>query len=147
MDRVFLGRAEPAYRVSLSNNFEYKGFNLSVLINSIQGGKDGYLRNNNPSYFRDDNSIRINYIQGIDFWSPTNPTGKYPRNISGSRAKIEPNMYQSRSFIRLQDISLSYNLGNLLKSTKAQSINLYISVKTFILGLSGKDGTQITDCP
>lgn len=129
MDRVFLGRAEPAYRVSLSNNFEYKGFNLSVLINSIQGGKDGYLRNNNPSYFRDDNSIRVNYIQGIDFWSPTNPTGKYPRNISGSRAKIEPNMYQSRSFIRLQDISLSYNLGNLLKSTKAQSINLYISGK------------------
>lgn len=128
-DRIFLGRTEPAYRFSISNSVEYKGFTLSVLINSVQGGKDGYLRNNNPSYFRDDNSIRVNYLQGIDFWSPTNPTGKYPRNISGSRAKIEPNMFQSRSFIRLQDVSLSYNLGNLLKSTKAQSINLYISGK------------------
>jgi hypothetical protein len=129
LDRVFLGRAEAAYRFSVSNSVEYKGLTLSVLINSVQGGKDGYLANNNPSYFREDNSIRINYLQGIDFWSPTNPTGKYPRNISGSRAKIEPEMYQSRSFIRLQDVSLAYNLGNLFKSAKAQSINLYVSAK------------------
>jgi hypothetical protein len=38
-------------------------------------------------------------------------------------------MYQSRSFIRLQDVSLAYNLGNLFKSAKAQSINLYVSAK------------------
>lgn len=129
LDRVFLGRAEAAYRFSINNSFEYKGLTLSVLINSVQGGNDGYLANNNPSYFREDNSIRINYLQAIDFWSPTNPNGKYPRNISGSRAKIEPEMYQSRSFIRLQDISIAYNLGNLLKSTKAESINLYVSAK------------------
>ena len=128
-DRIFLGREDPAYRASLSNTFEYKGFTLSVLINSIQGGKDGYLANNNPSYFREDNSIRNNILQGINLWSPSNPTGTYPRNISGSRAKIEPNMYQSRSFIRLQDVSLSYNLGNLFNSTKAKSFNLYMSGK------------------
>jgi TonB-dependent starch-binding outer membrane protein SusC len=128
-DRIFLGRTEPAYRFSISNSFEYKGVTLSVLINSVQGGKDGFLGNNNPMYFREDNSIRANYLQGIDFWSPVNPTGKYPRNISGSHAKIEPNMYQSRSFIRLQDVSLSYNLGNLIKSAKAKSINLYVSGK------------------
>lgn len=129
MDRVFLGKSEAAYRFSITNRAEYKGFTLSVLINSVQGGNDGYLANNTPLYFREDNSIRNNYLQAIDFWSPSNPNGKYPRNISGSRAKIEPNMYQSRSFIRLQDISLSYNLGNLFKSNKAQSINLYVSGK------------------
>jgi len=129
VDRIFLGKEDPAYRVSLSNSFDYKGFTLNVLVNSVQGGNDGYLANNNPSYFREDNSIRINYLQGIDFWSPSNPGGRYPRNISGSRAKIEPNMYQSRSFVRLQDVSLSYNLGNLLKSNKTKSFTLYVSGK------------------
>jgi TonB-dependent starch-binding outer membrane protein SusC len=128
-DRVFLGKADPAYRTSLINSFEFKGLTLSVLLNSVQGGSDGYLANNNPSYFREDNSIRNNYLQAIDFWSPNNPTGKYPRNISGSRPKIEPNMYQSRSFIRLQDVSLSYNLANLINLNKIKNFNLYVSAK------------------
>src|SRR5690606_22719724 len=93
-DRIFLGRQEPAYRVSLFQTFGYKGFSLTVFLNSVQGGKDGFLGNNNPSFFREDNTIRVNNLQGIDFWSPSNPGGKYPRNISGSRAKIEPNMWQ-----------------------------------------------------
>ncbi|MBS0031014.1 SusC/RagA family TonB-linked outer membrane protein [Chitinophaga sp. 22321] len=129
-DRVFLGRQEPAYRVSLFQNFSYKAFTVSLFLNSVQGGRNGYLGNNNPSFFREDNSIRVNNLQGIDFWSPGNPTGKYPRNISGSRAKIEPSMYQDRSFVRLQDVSISYNLAtSLLKKFKAQSINLYVSGK------------------
>lgn len=128
-DRVFLGRKEPAYRMSLFQTFNWKAFTLSLFVNSVQGGKDGYLGNNNPSFFREDNSIRVNNLQGIDFWSPSNPNGKYPRNISGSRAKIEPNMYQDRSFVRLQDVSLSYDLAGLLKKFKAQSVNLYVSGK------------------
>ncbi len=129
-DRVFLGRAEPAYRMSLLNTFEYKGLQLTVFLNSVQGGNEGFLGNNNPAYYREDNSIRINYLHGMDFWSPNNPNGKYPRNISGSRAKIEPNMYADRSFVRLQDVSLSYNFTTgIVKKLKAQSINLYVSGK------------------
>lgn len=131
-DRVFLGRKEPAYQISLFNTFSWKNLALSVFINSIQGGKDGYLGNNNPSYFRDDNFIRNNYPVQTNFWSPANPSGKYPRNISGSRAKIEPNMWQDRSFIRLQDISLSYNLVSLVKKVKFQALNVFVSGKNLV---------------
>ncbi len=131
-DRIFLGRAEPAYRMSLLNTFSYKGFNLTVFFNSVQGGKNGFLGNNNPMYFRDDNARRRNDLQSIDYWSPSNPNGKYPRVISGTHAKIEPNMYQNRSFVRLQDISLSYNLTTLLKNTGVQAINLYVSGKNLV---------------
>jgi TonB-dependent starch-binding outer membrane protein SusC len=129
-DRIFIGRREPAYRWSIFNNFQYKGFTLTIFVNSVQGGKNGYLGNNNLAFFREDNSIRINYLQGMDFWSPSNPDGKYAMNISGSRARVEPNIWKDRSFIRLQDISLSYNFANtLLKKVKAQSINLFVSGK------------------
>jgi TonB-dependent starch-binding outer membrane protein SusC len=129
-DRMFLGRVEPAYRFSLFNTLNYKNFALSFFINSIQGGKDGYLGNNARSYFREDNSVRNNEFTATDFWSPRNPNGKYPRNISGSRSSIDPALYESRSFVRLQDVSLSYNLpAKILGKIKAQAINVYVSGK------------------
>ena len=129
-DRMFLGRVEPAYRFSWFNNVSYKNFSLSIFLNSVQGGKDGYLGNNARSYFREDNSVRNNEFTATDFWSPRNPNGKYPRNISGSRSSIDPALYESRSFVRLQDVSLSYQLGQkLLNKIKAQAFNFYVSGK------------------
>jgi hypothetical protein len=43
-DRVFLGRQEPAYRMSLFQTVSYKALTLSIFLNSVQGGKDGFLR-------------------------------------------------------------------------------------------------------
>lgn len=139
-DRVFLGRQEPAYRFSIINSITYKGLTFSFLINSVQGGKDGYLGvnyptsyNNIPMYYREDNTIRWNDFVGIDYWSPRNPDGKYPRNISGNHSKVEPFMYQDRSFIRVQDISLSYNLGSsILKKLNAQNVSIFVSGKNLI---------------
>ncbi len=139
-DRVFLGRREEAYRFSIQNNFNYRGLNFSFLINSVQGGGEGYLGYNAPSlyndipnYYREDNSIRWNDFAGIDYWSPNNPDGKYPRNISGSHSIVEPLMYQDRSFIRLQDISLSYNFANsILENLGFGNFNVFVSGKNLI---------------
>jgi TonB-linked SusC/RagA family outer membrane protein len=128
-DRILLGRREPAYRFSLGNTFAYKGLSLYVFINSVQGGEDGFLGLNNPSFFREDNTIRINSLRGIDYWSPTNPGGKYPRNISGTRAKFEPNYWQDRSFVRLQDVTLSYNFSKFLKKLPVETLSIFLSGK------------------
>jgi TonB-linked SusC/RagA family outer membrane protein len=129
-DRMFLGRQEPAYRMSWYNTLSYKNFSLSFFFNSIQGGKDGYLGDNTREYFREDNSVRNNELNEVDFWSPRNPGGKYPRNISGGRTKVAGNNYESRSFVRLQDVSLSYGLSRkILEKIKAQAINIYVSGK------------------
>ena len=127
-DRTILGRGEPAYRISLLNVWDYKGFSLSVFLNSVQGGKNGYLGANSPNIVRSDNSLRNNYISTIDFWSPANPDAKYAR--SAVAPTITPTLYQDRSFIRLQDISLSYRFsGNWVNKLKLQNINVYVSGK------------------
>jgi TonB-dependent starch-binding outer membrane protein SusC len=131
-DRVFIGDQNPVYRFSWMNTFNYKGFSLMLFINSVQGGKNGYLGNNTRVFFRDDNSIRNNDLIQVDYWSPTNPNGKYPRIISGTNPTIQPQYWESRSFIRLQDASLSYNFGKLIKKAKIQAVNLYISGKNLI---------------
>jgi TonB-linked SusC/RagA family outer membrane protein len=129
-DRTFLGSQDAAYRMSLYNEVSYKNFTLSVFLNSIQSGKNGYMGNEMRLYFRDDNAVRNNELKGVDYWSPRNPNGKFPRIISGSHSSVEPNMWAKKSFIRLQDVSLSYNLGaKILKKIKAQSVNIYVSGK------------------
>lgn len=128
-DRVFRGDRNPAYRFSWMNTFDYKGFSLMVFFNAIQGGKNSYLGNNTRIFFRDDNSIRNNDLIEVDYWSPNNPGGKYPRIISGTNPAIQPQYWESRSFIRLQDLSVSYNLARLVKKTKIQALNLYVSGK------------------
>jgi TonB-dependent starch-binding outer membrane protein SusC len=129
-DRVFLGKQEPAYRFSWYNTVSYKNFSLSVFINSIQGGKDGYLGNNMRIYYRDDNAVRNNELNAVNFWSPRNPSGEYPRIISGSHSTVEPNMYKSRSFVRLQDVSVSYALPQkMLDKIKATGLSIYVSGK------------------
>lgn len=128
-DRVFIGDRNPAYRFSWMNTFDYKGFSLMVFFNAIQGGKNSYLGNNTRIFFRDDNSIRNNDLIEVDYWSPTNPGGKYPRIVSGTNPAIQPQYWESRSFIRLQDLSISYNLGRLIKNAKISALNLYVSGK------------------
>jgi len=125
-DRTILGSGAPSFRVSLLNNFQYKNFTLSVFLNSVQGGKNSYIAGNTPRMIRDDNQIRNNHLSGIDFWTPNNPDGRYPRSILA--ATIQPALYQDRSFIRLQDVSLSYKVPKkVIEKINLQSVNVFIS--------------------
>ena len=129
-DRTFLGALDPAFRASLLNTFTYGQFTFSFFLNSVLGSATRYNGNNIREYFRDDNAIRNNDLRGVDYWSPANPNGKYPRVISGTQSSFRPPLYESRSFVRLQDISLSYALSpSVLKKIKAQNINVYVSGK------------------
>ncbi|MBO9682908.1 MAG: SusC/RagA family TonB-linked outer membrane protein [Flavisolibacter sp.] len=132
-DRVFLGRTDPAYSMSFYNSVSYKGLTLSFMLNSIQSGKDSYLGNNVRLYFRDDNGLRNNDLKGVNYWSPANPTGTQPRIVDGVHSTVEPNVYKKRSFVRLQDASLSYSLpANILTKMKAQAISIYLSGKNLV---------------
>jgi TonB-linked SusC/RagA family outer membrane protein len=133
-DRVFIGTRLPAYSMSLYNSFSFKGLSFSFMLNSIQGGKNGYLGNNAREYFREDNSLRNNELRGVEFWTPANPDAKYPRVTGGTRPLVDnPALWEKRSFVRLQDASLSYSLPtSVLTKIKAHAINIYVSGKNLV---------------
>ena len=133
-DRIILGKKTPAYRFGILNNFRYKSFNLSFFINSIQGGHNGYLQRNSETLVRGDTSARrYNRMsaQAKDYWSPSNPNAHYSRSIqSGS---ISATRYQSRSFVRLQDVSLSYTLPKTwISAMGLEDLNIFFSGKNLI---------------
>lgn len=133
-DRAILGKGDPAYRFGLLNKLSYKNLSFSFFINSVQGGKNGYLQSNSSAIHRGDaNNRRWNRPaeMAADYWSPNNPNATY--SLATSSGTIVPTLYQDRSFIRLQDVNLSYNLPKkLLNPIGIESLDLFINGKNLI---------------
>ncbi len=128
-DREIIGYAVPSYRFSIGNTLSFKGFSLTIFINSIQGGKRYYLADNsamlNPAY---NFSFRMNTPAINPYWRPDKPT----KNTTAiyNTPPVESGIYQSRSFVRLQDISLSYSFpGTVIHKANIQNAEVYISSK------------------
>jgi hypothetical protein len=131
LDRKVIGYRTPNYRFSINNTFTYGNFTFSFFVNSIQGGKKYYMENNASVVnvdFRSDNVLRINASAVRPYWTPdngvNNATGVYnsPAQPSG--------IYESRSFVRLQDVSLAYRFGpQLLQTLKLDACQFFISSK------------------
>ena len=137
-DRKILGSKDPAYRFSLTNRFTYKNWSLYMLINSVQGGKNGYLGANDAvsdlGNNSGDNMIRNNLFAEIDYWTPANPNAEH--RIPVKVPSVTPSYWKDRSFIRLQDICLNYTFDKKLLSK--------IGIQALSLSLSGKNLFTIT---
>ncbi|HLR31562.1 MAG TPA: hypothetical protein VK074_03680, partial [Fodinibius sp.] len=128
-DRTIVGYEKPSYRFSISNRLMYRNISLSFLITSIQGGGGYYIHDNRrfleaTSDF--DYAQRANQPAIRENWTPFNevtntpPIYNYPPVKSGN--------YQSRSFVRLQNVSLSYNFDQeLLSSVGIKRLSIYLN--------------------
>jgi TonB-linked SusC/RagA family outer membrane protein len=131
-DRKIVGYGTPLYRFSINNTFSYKNFAFSFFINSIQGGKKYYRMSNN--YYLliptagTDNALRMNQFAIRQYWTPDN--GVNNANGMYNNPPQTAGLYQSRSFIRLQDVSISYTLNeSVLKKLKLTSCQFYVASK------------------
>jgi TonB-linked SusC/RagA family outer membrane protein len=130
-DRKIIGSKAPNYSFGINNTLAYKNFSLSFLINSIQGGNGYYMADNSvvTNVAWDTDVVkRVNFSAVRPYWTPdngvTNATGVFNAPV------VHGGIYQSRSFVRLQDVSLSYSFKpELLKKVKIESCQFFISGK------------------
>ncbi|OAV67364.1 Outer membrane cobalamin receptor protein, SusC/RagA family [Bacteroidales bacterium Barb6XT] len=131
-DRSVIGYKTPNYSFSISNTLKYKNWSLYFLINSIQGG-NGYNLFNSYTYTnvseRSDDVYRVNQTSSRPYWTPENrqsgSTGIY------NSPAITGGYWENRGFVRLQDVSLTYNFSpKVLKTLGNMSyLQLYLSGK------------------
>lgn len=126
-DKRFLGNKTPKFRLSLRNDFTlYKNWNVSFNIYSYLGHKQATTEYLNYFDFSGDylNTYRRNY------WTPDNRSNKYARLKSTLPSNIEPKKVLNKSFLRLENISVSYNLPKKIAvKLKAQDISVYATVR------------------
>lgn len=128
-DRKIIGYKDPSYRFSIGNTFKYKNFSLFVFVNSIQGGKNRYMAQNEPgaSWGYQDAMTNGNSV-AWDYWTPANPNARYAQLFYNT--PVASALHQQRSFVRLQDVSLSYQFSKkVLKKIGLQNLKLYVSGK------------------
>jgi TonB-linked SusC/RagA family outer membrane protein len=133
-DRKLIGYKDPSYRFSILNSFRYKGLELRVFINSIQGGDNYYIENSRAGMPNPDNMYSNNFPVW-DWWMPERPNAKYRRPGAtvaglGSPESYEYHPYTSRSFVRLQDVTLSYTFTpKILEKVGLRMLKVYASGK------------------
>lgn len=124
-DRVLIGKAVPKIRMSLYNNFSYKGAYLSFLLTSQLGQTAA-----NTLYDTYHNSYRQNRLL-LDFWTPENTDAKYPKNtLDNSVNPMSASFYEKTDFLRIADVTLGYRLPTaLVKKAKLSRVEVYANIK------------------
>lgn len=126
-DKIFQGYTRPPYRLGLNNNIQYKNFELSFFIRADLG-----FYRVNPLYQQGDGlSISRRNIMYFDFWSEENPSNEYPRLNANSIPSF--NVWKNSSFVRVQDVSLSYNFPkHLINTFKMKQLKAYVNLRNLL---------------
>jgi len=133
-DRVYLGSRIPKFTFGLNLGAEYKGLDLSVLLQGV-AGVTGMLDGFAGWAFRGDGNIQKWQAEGR--FDPANPTRypAYPRleDLSNSTT---PNIVtsdfwtQDASYIRLKNIQLGYTFPKkMLQAAKISNLRVYVQAE------------------
>lgn len=139
-DKKIIGYTKPNFNMNLRNTFIYKNWQLYFSLDYIAGGgKNNYYIANNEKGFNPALMPSANWL-AEEYWTPETPSNVSPRaNYENKRYGL--GFYQSRSFVRLQDITLSYQFSEkLLNKTKfLTNARVFVSGKN-LLTLTGWRG-------
>ncbi len=128
-DRTILGTANPDFTWGFSNSFSYKNWGFSFFFQGTQGNKMANLNNFDLLNFNGQNNVLKD--GGLNRWTPDNPGNKYPRALAAGsldQGIFSSAIVEDASYIRLKNITLSYNLpASLISKIKMSNLRLYVS--------------------
>ncbi|MBP6811551.1 MAG: TonB-dependent receptor [Saprospiraceae bacterium] len=132
-DRTIIGHANPDFIWGLTNKFSWKGIDLSVFIQGVQGNQivNAYLFEI-ASLNAETNVLKEFYDNR---WTPENPNNEYPKINPSERNILSDAQVEDGSFIRLKNVTVGYTLpARWLQRAKCSNFRVYGSLnnlKTF----------------
>ena len=122
-DRVILGSSDENFRLSFGNTLRFGDWQLYILFQGIFGGGGYGLANNTFAYSTYDTTAACSAFN-IPFWTKQEPNNTYPSpNYSDSKYQV----YNCYGHVRLQDLSLSYNMTRLVNKIGIKSARVTLS--------------------
>jgi len=127
-DKMVIGNPSPKFTYGFTNTFSYKGFDLSVFLQGVYGDRIyNYSRMETEALY----SVYQNQLSTVlDRYTSTNTNGKVPRynQYSQINLKVSDRFIEDGSYLRIQNISLGYNLPErIIKKAKMSSCRIYVS--------------------
>lgn len=132
--RVVVGDPNPDLIFGITNNFSYKGFDMSVFFNGIQGNQNniyGMGRYSSASMLYEDN----NTADQLKRWRKPGDVTDIPQvrlyRVNGSQASSR--YIVDGAYIRLRNVSLGYTIDSkVLSRYKMEKIRIYVSAQNLL---------------
>ncbi|WP_181422952.1 TonB-dependent receptor [Arenibacter sp. ARW7G5Y1] len=128
-DRSIIGYTAPNFRANMSNTVTYGNFQLYFDLNLVMGGgRNNYYLGQNRAAFIGTVPTVGNWLSGREYWMPNDQSNKVPRPNYANPYGY--GFWQSREFLRLQNVSLAYNFDSKVKDLLGvNELKLYVSGK------------------
>jgi len=128
-DQTFIGNPNPKFTFGFTNNFTYKSFDLSIFLQGSYGAKIlNFTKLLTEGSYNSYNNQSVNVL--TNRFSANNPSGSLPRynEWHENNRRLSDRFIEDGSYIRLQTVSLGYNLPTrLINKAKIASARIYFS--------------------
>jgi TonB-linked SusC/RagA family outer membrane protein len=140
-DRTIVGNRDPRFKMSLNNTISWKNLELYVMLTGTFGGNGYYQEVNNPAFLAGGGGGgQYSNNMYIPYWTEDRPSDKYPAaTFQGDDRFLG---VQSRTFVRLQDVTLSYSFDMpCIKNTGIHTLRLFFTGRNLatVTGWKGGD--------
>jgi TonB-linked SusC/RagA family outer membrane protein len=139
-DRVVLGNAEPKYIMGLTNDFSWKGFDLSITIQASLGAK--IFNGENENYQGTVNGALRRSLVKNEWWSESQPgDGKTPAASLSQLFDYNTNTdyyIENASYLNVRNVNLGYRFSKLARYVHLDNLRAYISVSNLLI-IKSKD--------
>ncbi len=116
----------PRFIFSMNNTVSYKNLSLSALVYARVGQWIQYDFNTAYKPTEADGS------PAVDFWTPENQGGKFPRPGIVSQNDMPALAYENASFLKIKEVTLAYNLPvGLINKIGMGSLRIYASLQNY----------------
>jgi TonB-linked SusC/RagA family outer membrane protein len=127
-DRTLIGNNQPDFIYGMTNTLSFKGIDLGITVQGIQGGQ---ILNLSRRFIENLEGNQNQLSTVLDRWkSPQEPgNGIVPRaneRTTGNNNAISSRWVESASYFRIRNITVGYNLPkSVVERIKIQSLRLY----------------------
>lgn len=133
-DRVIIGSPFPDFTWGINNSFKYKGFDLNIMIQGVQGGS---VINGDANY-NESRKYNKNFTENRWISAAYPGDGKTPYYTNGENWLLTDYVIEDASYAALRNIIIGYSLPNkIAKKMGVNGVRLYSSIDN-VLYLMGK---------
>ena len=131
-DRTQIGNNQPDFVYGITNSLSFKGIDLNIVVQGIQGGE---ILNLSRRFYENLEGNAQQLTTVLDRWqSPQQPgNGIVPRantRTTGNNNQVSTRWVEDGSYFRIRNITLGYNLPRtLVQRAKMQSLRVYAGVQ------------------
>ncbi|MVN78051.1 SusC/RagA family TonB-linked outer membrane protein [Hymenobacter sp. HMF4947] len=132
-DRTIIGNPNPKLFAGVTNNFTYKGIELSVFF---QGSFGNDIYNQTRQILESQSDPLNQTVRVLNHWTPTNTNTDIPRpvrNDPNGNNRFSNRWLEDGSYVRLKNLTVAYNFPTTLtKHAAIQNLRLYVTGQNLI---------------